>query len=146
MWASPPEDTAHGPNGPRNVVYNCDVTSPKDGLWMGGMNENWLILYNRFTVTSGRGVFMKTASFDHIIKGNVFVLKDSVSPMVMLATPDCAGVEIVGNRVYGGSGAFAAGLGKPLVAEGNDALELQDAARPVPAVPSIYEWQQQNVK
>ncbi|NSW55409.1 MAG: right-handed parallel beta-helix repeat-containing protein [Armatimonadetes bacterium] len=146
MWASPPEDTAHGPNGPRNVVYNCDVTSPKDGLWMGGMNENWLILYNRFTVAAGRGVFMKTASFDHIIKGNVFVLKDSTSPMVMLATPDCSGVEIIGNRVYGGSGKFAAGLGKPLVTEGNQALELQDAARPVPPVPSIYEWQQQNVR
>jgi hypothetical protein len=55
LWASPPEDEAHGPNGPRNVVYNCDISSPKAGLWMGGMNENWLILYNRFRVDSGPG-------------------------------------------------------------------------------------------
>ena len=81
MWASPPEDKAHGPNGPRNVVYNCDVSSPRAGLWMGGMNESWLILHNRFTVDSGAGVFAKPTSFDHIIKNNVFILKDDKSPM-----------------------------------------------------------------
>ena len=53
MWASPPEDTAHGPNGPRNVIYNCDTTCERDGLWMGGMNENWLVLHNRFVVKQG---------------------------------------------------------------------------------------------
>ncbi|MBN2131443.1 MAG: hypothetical protein JW741_18220 [Sedimentisphaerales bacterium] len=59
MWASPPEDTAHGPNGPRNVVYHCDISSQRAGLWMGGMNENWLILHNRFVVDRGPGVFAK---------------------------------------------------------------------------------------
>ena len=142
MWASPPEDAAHGPNGPRNVVYNCDVTSQKTGLWMGGMNENWLILHNRFVVDNGQGVFAKTASFDHIIQGNVFVLKDGRSPMAYLATPDCIGVEIKGNELYGGGGNIVAGLGKPAVNEGNEALPLADAPRPAPAVPSIYEWQQ----
>lgn len=146
MWASPPEDEAHGPNGPRNVVYNCDVACLRDGLWMGGMNENWLVLHNRFTVKGGRGVFMKTASFDHIIKGNVFVLQDNVSPMIMLATPDCSGVEVIGNRVYGGNGKITSGLAEPLVFEGNEALESGDAPRPSPDVPSIYEWQQQHVR
>ena len=146
MWASPPGDTAHGPNGPRNVVYNCDVKSPKTGLWMGGMNENWIILHDRFVVEKGQGVFMRTASFDHIIKGNVFVLKDETSPMVFLATPDCIGVEIVGNKLYGGNGRFASGLGKPAELEGNEAFPLEDAPRPTPTVPSIYEWQQENVK
>jgi hypothetical protein len=82
MWASPPEDSAHGPNGPRNVVYNCDISSEKTGLWMGGMNENWLILYNRFAVDAGPGVFAKTASFDHIIRGNVFVLRTASRPLL----------------------------------------------------------------
>ena len=141
MWASPPADTAHGPNGPRNVVYNCDVYSQKDGLWMGGMNENWLILYNRFTVERGKGVFAKTMSFDHIIKDNVFVLKDERSPMVYLATPDCTGVDLVGNKLYGGSGKIAAGWGKPAVTKDNESHPLADAPRPQPAVPSIYEWQ-----
>jgi hypothetical protein len=141
LWASPPSDAAHGPNGPRNVVYNCDVSSPKSGVWMGGMNENWLILYNRFVVEKGEGVFARTASFDHIIKGNVFVLKDKASPMVRLATPDCIGVEIVGNRLYGGNGKMAAGRAEPALLDANEPLPLGEASRPQPAVASIYEWQ-----
>jgi len=141
MWASPPEDTAHGPNGPRNVVYNCDVRSQKAGLWMGGMNENWLILHNRFVVESGCGVVAKTASFDHVIRGNVFVLKDRKWPMVFLATPDCIGVELIGNALYGGNGSISAGWGKPAKEVDNKALPLAEAPRPQPAVPSIYEWQ-----
>jgi hypothetical protein len=146
MWASPPRDTAHGPNGPRNVVYNCDVSSPRAGLWMGGMNENWLILHNRFIVDSGPGVSASTASFDHIIKDNVFVLKDGKSPMVLLATPDCIGAEITGNKLYGGNGGFLAGKAKPAVVEANKAFPLGDAPRPVPKIQSIYEWQQSRQK
>jgi len=141
MWASPPQDTAHGPNGPRNVVYNCDVSSPKAGVWMGGMNENWLILYSRFIVDNGPGVFAKTASFDHIVKDNVFILKDGKSPMIFLATSDCIGAEIIGNRLYGGNGRFAAGAAEPVVVKENKALMLSDAPRPIPEVLSIYEWQ-----
>lgn len=145
MWASPPEDTAHGPNGPRNVVYNCDVESERTGLWMGGMNENWLVLHNRFVVDKGYGVFAKTASFDHIIRDNVFVLRDGSSPLLMLATPDCAGVELIGNRLYGGNGKLADGAGEPARMEGNRTLPLeQHAPRPRPEVPSIYEWQQEH--
>ncbi|MFB0553543.1 MAG: glycosyl hydrolase family 28-related protein [Phycisphaerae bacterium] len=142
MWASPPQDAAHGPNGPRNVVYNCDVSSPREGVWMGGMNENWLILYSRFIVDNGPGVSAKTSSFDHIVKDNVFVLKDGKSPMIFLATSDCIGAEIIGNGLYGGSGRFVAGKGKPAVVKDNKAFMLDDAPRPIPEVPSIYEWQQ----
>lgn len=142
MWASPPNDAAHGPNGPRNVVYNCDVSSPKTGLWMGGMNENWLILYNRFVVDRGQGVYAGTASFDHIIRSNVFVLKDQQSPMVLLSRSNCVGVELVGNRVYGGNGKIAAGQAEPFVLSGNQSLALGEAPLPEPPVPSMYEWQQ----
>ena len=145
MWASPPEDTAHGPNGPRNVVYNCDVSSEREGLWMGGMNENWLILYNRFIVEAGEGVFGKEASFDHIIRGNVFVLQDEASPLLRLATPDCIGVELIDNALYGGNGEFAAGMGEPEVLRGNEAHPLPGEddlpARPTPPVESIYQWE-----
>ena len=141
LWASPPEDTAHGPNGPRNVVYHCDVRSPRAGLWMGGMNEAWLILHNRFVVDKGEGVFAKTASFDHIIQGNVFVLKSDAFPMVRLATEDCVGVELIGNQLYGGNGALISGLAEPAVNQGNRALPLADAPRPQPATPSIFAWQ-----
>lgn len=141
MWASPPQDTAHGPNGPRNVVYDCDVNSPRAGVWMGGMNENWLILYSRFIVDNGPGVSARTASFDHIVKDNVFILKDGKSPMIFLATPDCIGTEITGNELYGGNGRFAAGAAEPAVVKANKAFPLVDAPRPIPKVPSIYEWQ-----
>jgi hypothetical protein len=148
LWASPPEDAAHGPNGPRNVVYNCDVASQKDGLWMGGMNENWLILYNRFVVDKGPGVFAKTASFDHIIAGNVFVLREARAPMLDLRTPDCSGVEALGNTVYGGKGQVCAGLGRLARDEGNAFRPAQDElpSRPAPAVPSIFQWQRDQVK
>jgi len=144
-WASPPEDSAHGPNGPRNVVYNCDIRSPRCGLWMGGMNENWLILHNRFTVDRGPGVYMKTASFDHIIRDNVFVLRDKGQPAVEIATPDCVGVELLGNRVFGGNGRLAGGKGKPLVEKDNTTAPYRkNARRPAPKVKSIFKWQREH--
>ncbi len=146
MWASPPEDTAHGPNGPRNVVYHCDVRSPKSGVWMGGMNENWLILYSRFVVDSGPGIFAKTASFDHVIRGNVLSLRDEGQPAVRLATPDCIGVELIDNQVYGGSGKLLSGEGTPEVERNNRLLPASDdLPLPEPPVPSIFEWQRQNL-
>jgi len=145
MWASPPEDTAHGPNGPRNVVYNCDVRSPKTGVWMGGMNENWLILYNRFVVGSGPGVFAKTASFDHVIRGNVFALADPSQPAVRLATADCIGVEVIDNRIYSAA-ALKFVSRAPLVQQNNDYLPAtEDPPLPKPPVPSIFEWQRRSL-
>ncbi|MBM4039976.1 MAG: hypothetical protein FJ290_15845 [Planctomycetes bacterium] len=141
-WASPPNDVAHGPNGPRNVVYNCDFRSPKAGLWMGGMNEAWLILHNRFVVQAGPGVFARTCSFDHIIRGNVFALADPRQPAIQLSTADCVGIELIGNRIFGGSGQLVGGPGKPLVARDNAfAPFAAEAPRPQPDVPSIFEWQ-----
>jgi len=113
---------------------------------MGGMNENWLILYNRFVVANGHGVFAKTCSFDHIIRGNVFVLKDGQSAALRLATPDCVGIELIGNTVCGGK--LFDGSAKLEVESGNRLLPLPsgDAPRPQPVVPSIYEWQKANRK
>ena len=143
-WASPPGDKAHGPEGPRNCVYNCDIRSRKTGLWMGGMNEAWLILHNRFLVASGPGITARTCSFDHLIRGNVFALAQPKQPAVELATPDCSGVEITGNRLYGGNGQVAAGRGRPLVAKDNVTEPYTaDPPRPAPEVPSIFEWQRQ---
>ncbi|HUT33805.1 MAG TPA: endopolygalacturonase [Planctomycetota bacterium] len=141
-WASPPNDAAHGPNGPRNVVYNCDFRSPKSGLWMGGMNENWLILHNRFVVKAGPAVFARTCSFDHILRGNVFALADPKQPAIQLSTADCTGIEVIGNRIFGGNGQLVGGPGKPLVARDNAfAPFAPDPPRPQPEVPSIFEWQ-----
>ncbi|HEY1169843.1 MAG TPA: carbohydrate binding domain-containing protein [Verrucomicrobiae bacterium] len=100
MWASPPEDVQHGPNGPRNVIYNNDVTSPKTGVWLGGQNREWLILHNRFATDSGQGVYAKDSSSDHIIEGNVFSMKNGING-IWLNTANCTGVEVVNNKFYG---------------------------------------------
>jgi len=146
MWASPPEDAAHGPNGPRNVIYNCDVRSPKTGLWMGGMNENWLVLHNRFVVDSGPGLLTRATGFDHIIRNNVFVLKDGKSPMLHLSAADCTGIEAAGNRLYGGNGRVVSGPATLALATDNQALPFTLAPRPQTEAPSIYEWQQQHCR
>jgi len=144
FWGSPPHDTAHGPEGPRNVIYNCDAKSPKGSLWMGGMNENWIIAYNRLAAETGPGVFARCASFDHIIRGNVFILKSPKAPAVELKHRDCIGVEIIDNRILGGSGKLCIGKAKPAVTKGNTFKPFGGAPRPKPAVPSIFEWQRKN--
>jgi len=150
FWASPPEDKAHGPNGPRNVVYHCDVRSPRAGVWMGGMNENWLILHNRFLVESGPGVFAKTASFDHIIRGNVICLANNKEPALHLATADCLGVEFTDNLIYGGGPQLVRSAATLALECGNRRLPAADfnhpPPRPKPVVPSIFEWQRQQKK
>jgi len=141
-WASPPNDTAHGPEGPRNVVYNCDIRGRRSGLWMGGMNEAWLILHNRFRVDAGPGIYARTCSFDHVIRGNVFVLARRDQPALHLATPDCVGVELLDNRVYGGNGKLVVGSARPLAAQGNTFAPYDaEAPRPSPRIPSIFDWQ-----
>jgi len=143
FWGSPPEDEAHGPEGPRNVVYNCDAKSPKGSLWMGGMNENWIIAYNRFRAESGPVIFARRASFDHIIRGNVFIRRDPRQPAIVLQHKDCIGVEIVGNTVLGGNGKLVGGKGAPCLTQDNRVLPFAEAPRPTPPVPSIFEWQRQ---
>ena len=142
FWASSPEDGGHGPNGPRNVVYNCDGSSISDGVFLGGMNENWIFAWNRLRVKKGVGFFLKTSSFDHILLGNTVILEDQHSPFLLFATPDCGGVELIGNTFSGENGKLYSGLHKPFLEKGNRIIPLNTALpRPQPAVPSIYEWQ-----
>jgi hypothetical protein len=143
-WGSPPNDKAHGPEGPRNVVYNCDIRAAKTGIWMGGMNENWLILYNRILAGKGPGISAQTFSFDHVVRGNTIVLTDPKQPAVRLGTADCTGVEILDNRILGGSGRLVGGPGRPLVDRGNTfGPAASDPPRPTPEVPSIFLWQRE---
>ncbi len=100
MWASAPDDTQHGPNGPRNVIYHNDVTSPLASMWLGGQNREWLVLHNRFAADTGYGVYMKDNSGDHIIEGNVFALKSTANAVWLNDTND-TGVEVVNNAFYG---------------------------------------------
>lgn len=144
MWASGPWDAGHGPNGPRNVVYNCSITSSRSGLFMGGMNESWLILYNRFVVGRGPAVLARSASFDHIIQGNVFVMMEPQPAAIYLASADCTGIELVNNRFFGPVDQLTGGAVRPAVEWDNRILKSGDINRPQPAVRSIYAWQQEH--
>lgn len=146
-WASPPDDKAHGPNGPRNVIYNCDLGGQKAGIWLGGMNEAWMILYNRIAAADGEGLYVKTTSFDHVIRGNAFSLGKAGAPAIMLASADCTGMEIYDNVVLGGRGAVCVGKSAPLVERDNRILPA-GASPPAAqgAVPSIYLWQRAHAK
>jgi len=145
-YSTPSHDATHGPEGPRNVVYNCDFSSPKDGFWNRGVNENWLILHNRFVVADGSGYRAEGGSFDAILRGNVFVLKSDNWPMLMLTTRDCTGTELIGNALYGGNGTLVVTEAPLAVDKDNKAVSLPAEGlpdRPTAKPSSIYEWQQQ---
>lgn len=147
LFASGPKSGAHGPQGPRNVVYNNDIVAPKDGVHMLGGNEAWFILHNRFRLAEGRGIYGKERSFDHVIRDNVFILENVSGPGVLFGSPDCTGIEVTGNRFYGDVrevAGFTARLGTYARVNGNtvDPIPAQDTpSRPQPLVPSIFLWQ-----
>ncbi len=145
-YTTAPFDTSHGPIGPRNVIYNCDFLEvPKDGVVLSGSNENYLILYNRFEV-EGRGVVCAGTSFDHVIRGNVFVLRKP-HPMVQLHGKIGPGIEVTDNLLFGGNGEVTAG-GAAEKSSGNAVRPLPARLPPRPRapVPSIYEWQRKEAK
>lgn len=154
FYASGPSIDIHGPQGPRNVVYNNDAIGRLDGLNMLGGNEGWLILYNRFDVgngsVNGRAVYAKEKSFDHIIEGNVFVLRRRMASAVSLGA-DSVGIELVNNAFYGVDAPLVSFAG-PGVSLARDSGNTQSTsvptttpARPTPAVPSIFQWQRDNL-
>lgn len=143
IYSSAPEAGAHGPTGPRNVIYNCDISSPSIGFRMGGMNENTIVAYNRFTVGKGPAITMRHASFDHIIRGNVFIVLEPWPSVFTLATRDCIGVELIDNIIIGPVSVLVTGQAKPLVDRGNTVRRSGLNQRPKPEVPSIFAWQQE---
>lgn len=154
FYASGPSSSAHGPQGPRNVVYNNDVIGRLDGLHMLGGNEGWLILHNRFDVgngsVNGRAVYAQEKSFDHIIEGNVFILRRRMSPAVALGA-DSVGIELVNNAFFGVNAPLVSFAG-PGVSLARDSGNTQSTSvpattpsRPTPAVPSIFQWQRDNL-
>jgi hypothetical protein len=142
-YATGSDDTTHGPNGPRNAVYNCDFICATNGVLLNGVNENWLFLHNRFTVEKGAGFVATCGCFDHIIRNNRFILKNTAFPLLRLRTPDCVGVELVDNVLFGGNGTLVESAA-PLAADRDNRVAAPDEPppeRPRAAPPSIYEWQ-----
>ena len=145
IFSSGPSSPEHGPEGPRNVIYHNDVTSPGTGLIMLGGNENWLVLHNRFHIDTGNAVVGKEMTFDHIISGNVFVIEHPLSPAVYFKASNCTGIELTDNKFYGTIkkiAGFKGGFGHLALDKGNEGFPLTEPAPlPSPAVESIYQWE-----
>lgn len=141
IYSSSPEAGFHGPTGPRNVIYNCDITAPLNGIWMGGMNENHIIVYNRIINSKGPAIYGKHSSFNHIIKGNTLVTLDPYPAAFYFATEDCIGIEITDNRIIGPVSVLTGGPAEIKVLKNNTVEPVSDIMRPKPDVPSIFEWQ-----
>ena len=150
ILGSGPSSPEHGPQGPRNVIYHNDVTSPSTGLVMLGGNENWMILHNRFHIDTGRAVIGKERTFDDIIADNVFVIAHPLSPAILFQSPECTGVELLDNRFSGPVGTiagFRGGFGQFAREEGNQVLPASaDAPLPSPAVDSIFLWERSHAR
>lgn len=145
FYATPYDDSMHGPQGQRNVIYNCTSYSLKSAVYLGGMNRNWRIMYNMFFVDSGPGILSRLNCGDNRIQGNVFVLKAPSAPMLWSEFLDNRGDLVLDNRIYGGNGRLCEGPGRPDKAEGNRFFPLDTAPPlPLPPVPSIYRWQIEN--
>jgi hypothetical protein len=145
FYTTSPTDSLHGPIGPRNVIYNCDFRKvPAHGLVLNGMNENWIVLHNRFE--SGReGILMKRVNFDHVIANNVFVTRGGRA-MIRVDVGNPSGIEVRSNHLYSSGKRLLSGNTKGIEQTDNvlrpPARELP--ARPKPKVPSIFEWQRRN--
>ncbi len=141
FYSTPYDDAMHGSNGPRNVVYNCEASSEKSAVYMGGMNRQWMIMYNTFTVDKGPGVIERLGCGDNRIVGNVFHLKDPKAPLFYYEFLDSTGDTIRNNTVHGGSGRLALGPGIPGETSNNQFLPPSASEKSKPPVPSLYLWQ-----
>lgn len=144
IFINGPQSTSHGPQGPRNVFYRNTVNSVKAGVWLGGSNEGYIFAYNRFTNYSGPAVLAHLGAFDHTFIGNRFTLFDPVPGAVLLATPDCTGIDFIDNVFQGPLQALWAGAIPPALDRDNRVIGPAVPLPPVKApVESLFLWQKQ---
>jgi hypothetical protein len=136
-----------GDLGARNVIWNNDFTSAylyKDGAAInlsGGAMKGWIIAYNRFVHDMGYVLKSETTGLDVMLKDNVFSVRD---PEATVFKGDVSGLKLTGNRFYN----FKPGtLGSAVALDEKNRFEAANAApeRPRPPVPSLFEWQKQQV-
>jgi parallel beta-helix repeat protein len=124
----------HGPGmGPRNCLYNNDVSGNDGGIFLGGKSENPLVLHNRVRSWKGPGLVLRYHVFNGIFLGNVFAVQNRFEPAVLFGDHDVEnsrlakpadgpkpkthkglgaanpGNDFLSNTVYGGNGKLADG-------------------------------------
>ncbi len=146
IFINGPMSTIHGPQGPRNVVYNSKVNSIAPCIWLGGSDEGYVFAYNTFTCYKGPAIVAQLAAFDHTFIGNEFFTYDPDPAAVLLTTPDCTGNDFIDNIFHGKIKTLFAGAIKPAVDKNNKIITSPTPVGTKPPVPSIYLWQKQHCK
>lgn len=134
-------DERRGPSGPRNTVYASDFAGAEGGIALTGPHEAWILVHNRIRADRGPGLLFREGSFDHTIAGNVFCLRAPGGSAVIAATPDCTGLDLVGNQFYGCLDLFD-GEGEVQIEADNTLTEgYAEPDHATPEYPSIHNWQ-----
>ncbi len=149
FWASDFSSTLrHGPNGPRNVLYNCYFGSGAASAQFGGATENTILVYNKILKNNDDERFptfwVTDRSFDTIIRGNVFQALTS-NPLINMEDPTCTGWDVSDNPFYGTNRALWAGDSDPTLDSNNRFYPATDTpTNTTPEVTSLYQWQRDN--
>lgn len=158
----------HLPVGPRFVIYNNDIKSRFDSVVLGGLTtEEWIFAYNRFVANKAAAVLMKSNSNGNLFYKNVFALKDVDAnrgyfdqfmieegreddrAAVLFMSGPLEGNRFIGNTFTGVSEdrIFGGIADATYEAKDNQALATFEVPpRPVPPLPSLYEWQKAGAK
>ncbi|MCU0772504.1 MAG: MBG domain-containing protein [Verrucomicrobia bacterium] len=147
FYTDPPHSLIHGPNGPRNVFYNNQVTAGRAVMQLMGAQENPILVYNRLVLTDTStfkpALWAFDRSFDGILRGNSLQVHAS-SPVAVFEDTTCPGWEMYDNQIYGSKGYLWAGDSAPVVAANNRYYSYGTPASTTPEVASIYLWQKTN--
>lgn len=141
IFAQKPEMAIHGPGGgPRNVIYNNKIVAPRNAVYLGGSNFNWIFAYNELKAGKGPIFVFRQKNTGHQVINNVLTAQEGGQVAFEFEGERISDLTLKGNRLAG-TDSLTSGQATDLVEADNKPL---DAGPPAPApVPSLYEWQRQ---
>jgi hypothetical protein len=143
-------DPATDDLGARNVIWNNDFSSislykgSSAVAFTGGTMKDWIVAYNRFDHDIGFAIDSQGAGHEVLFLNNNFSVK---SPNATAVNGDVSGLKLRGNHFAGWSPdkLFAPGSA-PSENTGNRMEAAYSVPeRPKAPVPSLFEWQKQQV-
>jgi len=141
IFAQKPEMSIHGPGGgPRNVIYNNHIIAPRNAVFMGGSNFNWIFAYNDLQAGKGPIFVFCQKNTGHQILNNILRAEEAGQAAFDFEGERIRDLTLKGNRLVGTSQLTS---GQATDVEEADNQPLNAAAPVAPPVPSLYEWQRQ---
>jgi hypothetical protein len=144
-WVDWAASLTHGPNGPRNVLYNNRMIGGEGTFRMLGTSEAHILVYNKVSTTVVRdtpGLWAADRTFNGILRGNS-IRVNTFHPLINFEDTTCPGWDVYDNKIYGSNGLISMGDSEPAYVNNNRFYGFNDAiADPTPEVASIFSWQQ----